>query len=144
MSASTSHDTHSAEETITKEELSALKKQGVVSTDVTVQQLNQEQASQDDAITADDDLENYGLRQNKQDEMVTDERLNTIRHLFGKQYPGTDIMPRKGDILVTSTGALNGLIGHGGIVIHEKSYVSIPGFRQHPNIDSIQSWLIQR
>lgn len=85
VSTSTNHDTHSAEETITKEELSALKKQGVVSTDVTVQQLNQEQASQDDAIdviTADDDLENYGLRQNKQDEMVTDERPNTIRHLL--------------------------------------------------------------
>ncbi|AMB91678.1 orthopoxovirus pf05708 family protein [Bacillus altitudinis] len=143
VSTSTNHDTHSAEETVTKEELSTLKKQGVVSTDVTVQQLNQEQASQDDAIdviTADDDLENYGLRQNKQDEMVTDERPNTIRHLFGKPYPGTDIMPQKGDILVTSTGALNGLIGHAGIVINEKSYASIPGFRQHPNIDSIQSW----
>ncbi|MEK5009561.1 orthopoxovirus pf05708 family protein [Bacillus sp. FSL K6-3312] len=138
-----SQEVHDAEETITKEELNVLKEQGVVSKEVTVQQLNQEHESQDDTIdliTVDDDLKNYGLRQNKQDEMVTDEKPHTIRHLLGKPYPGTNIMPKKGDILVTSTGALNGLIGHAGIVINEKSYASIPGFRQHPNIDSIHSW----
>ncbi|MED1748609.1 orthopoxovirus pf05708 family protein [Bacillus zhangzhouensis] len=138
-----SQEVHAGEETVTKKELNVLKKQGVVSREVTVQQLNQEHESQDetiDLITADDDLKNYDLRQNKQDEMVTDEKPHTIRHLLGKPYPGTDIMPKKGDILVTSTGALNGLIGHAGIVINEKSYASIPGFRQHPHIDSIHSW----
>ncbi|PCK18619.1 orthopoxovirus pf05708 family protein [Bacillus pumilus] len=143
VSTPPSQEVHAGEETITKEELTALKKQGVVSKDVTVQQLNQEHESQDDTIdviTADDDLNNYGLRQNKQDEMVSDEKPHTVRRLLGKPYPGTDIMPQKGDILVTSTGALNGLIGHAGIVINEKNYASIPGFRQHPIIDSIQSW----
>ena len=138
-----SQEVHAGEETVTKKELNVLKKQGVVSREVTVQQLNQEHESQDetiDLITANDDLKNYDLRQNKQDEMVTDEKPHTIRHLLGKPYPGTDIMPKKGDILVTSTGALNGLIGHAGIVINEKSYASIPGFRQHPHIDSIHSW----
>lgn len=143
VSTSARQDAHSDGETITKEELNVLKKKGVVSKDVTVQQLNLDQGSQGDAIdviTADDALKNYGLRQNKQDEVVSDEKPHTVRHLLGKPYLGTDIMPQKGDILVTSTGALNGLIGHAGIVINEKNYASIPGFRQHPNIDSIHSW----
>ncbi|MER3127169.1 orthopoxovirus pf05708 family protein [Bacillus pumilus] len=131
------------ENTVTKKQLNILKKQGAVSKEVTVQQLNQDQASQDDTIeliSADDDLKDYGLRQNKQDEMVTDEKPHTIKHLLGKPYPGTDIMPKKGDILVTNTDALKGIVGHAGIVINEKSFASIPGFRQHPRLDSILNW----
>ncbi|MDM5300050.1 YiiX/YebB-like N1pC/P60 family cysteine hydrolase [Bacillus pumilus] len=143
VSAPPSKEVQSDEETITKKDLAALKKQGVVAKDVNVHQLNQDQGSPDDSIdmiTAEDDLRNYGLRQNGQDEMVSDEKPHTVRQLLGKPYPGTDIIPKKGDILVTSTGALNGLIGHAGIVINEKNYASIPGFKKHPNIDSIQSW----
>ncbi|GLF89563.1 hypothetical protein Saga11_08220 [Bacillus safensis] len=123
---------HAEESLMTNEELNVLKKQGVVSQDVTVQQFNQEYASSDDSIdliTADDDLKNYGLRQNKQDELVTDEKPHTLKHLLGKPYPGTDIIPKKGDILVTTTDAVKGLVGHAGIVINEKSFASIPGFR---------------
>lgn len=144
VSASSSQEIHHLDdEAITKEELTDLKKQGMLAKGVTVHQLNQDHGSQDemiDLISADDDLKDYGLRQNKQDEMVSDEKPHTIRHLLGKPYPSTDIMPKKGDILVTSTGALNGLIGHAGIVIDEKNYASIPGFKQHPVIDSIHSW----
>ncbi len=83
---------------MTNEELNVLKEQGAVSQDVTVQQFNQEYASSDDSIdliTADDDLKNYGLRQNKQDELVTDEKPHTLKLLLGKPYPGTDIIPKK-------------------------------------------------
>ncbi|MFS0657003.1 YiiX/YebB-like N1pC/P60 family cysteine hydrolase [Bacillus sp. 179-C3.3 HS] len=135
---------HSNEEAVTKKELSALKKQGMIAEDVSVQQLNQDQLLQDDAsidiINADDELEDYGLRQNGQDEMVSDEKPHTVRQLLGNPYPGTDILPKKGDILITSTGAMNGLIGHAGIVINEKNFASIPGFKKHPKIESIQSW----
>lgn len=138
-----SQEVHDAEETITKEELNVLKEQGVVSKEVTVQQLNQEHESQDDTIdliTADDDLKNYGLQQKKQDEFVTDDKPHTIKRLLGKPYPGTDISSKKGDILVTNTDALKGIVGHAGIVINEKSFASIPGFRQHPQLDSILNW----
>lgn len=131
------------ESPLTKKELNVLKKQGVVSKEVTLQQLNHEHESQDDTIdliSASDDLKDYGLQQNKQDELVTDEKPHTIKHLLGKPYPGTDIMPKKGDILVTSTDALKGIVGHAGIVINEKSFASIPGFRQHPQLDSILNW----
>ncbi|MFJ5964022.1 YiiX/YebB-like N1pC/P60 family cysteine hydrolase [Bacillus sp. NPDC093026] len=143
VSGSTSEKVHSGDETITKEELAVLKKQGMIANDVTIHQLTQDDVSKDDSIdmiASDDDLKGYGLRQNQQNQMVSDEKPHTVIHLLGKPYPGTDIMPKKGDILVTSTGALNGLIGHAGIVINEKNYVSIPGFKQHPIIDSIQSW----
>ncbi|MGZ9698243.1 orthopoxovirus pf05708 family protein [Bacillus safensis] len=134
---------HADESLMTNEELNVLKEQGAVSKDVTVQQFNQDYASSDDSIeliTADDDLKNYGLRQNKQDELVTDEKPHTLKLLLGKPYPGTDIIPKKGDILVTTTDAVKGLVGHAGIVINEKSYASIPGFRQHPQLDSIHNW----
>lgn len=131
------------ESPLTKKELNVLKKQGVVSKEITLDQLNHEHESQDDTIdliSAGDHLKAYGLQQNKQDEFVTDEKQHTIKHLLGKPYPGTDILPKKGDILVTNTDALKGIVGHAGIVINEKSFASIPGFRQHPQLDSILNW----
>ncbi|MGA3882393.1 orthopoxovirus pf05708 family protein, partial [Bacillus pumilus] len=41
---------------------------------------------------------------------------------------------------MTNTDALKGIVGHAGIVINEKSFASIPGFRQHPQLDSILTW----
>ncbi|MGM0965806.1 MAG: orthopoxovirus pf05708 family protein [Bacillota bacterium] len=131
------------ESPLTKKELNVLKKQGVVSKEITLDQLNHEHESQDDTIdliSAGDHLKDYGLQQNKQDEFVTNEKLHTIKRLLGKPYPGTDIFPKKGDILVTNTDALKGIVGHAGIVINEKSFASIPGFRQHPQLDSILNW----
>ncbi|TKI25256.1 orthopoxovirus pf05708 family protein [Bacillus pumilus] len=131
------------ESPLTKKELNVLKKQGVVSKEITLDQLNHEHESQDDTIdliSAGDHLKAYGLQQNKQDEFVTDEKPHTIKRLLGKPYPGTDILPKKGDILVTNTDALKGIVGHAGIVINEKSFASIPGFRQHPQLDSILNW----
>ncbi|KMY21362.1 orthopoxovirus pf05708 family protein [Bacillus pumilus] len=131
------------ESPLTKKELNVLKKQGVVSKEITLDQLNHEHESQDDTIdliSAGDHLKDYGLQQNKQDEFVTDEKPHTIKRLLGKPYPGTDILPKKGDILVTNTDALKGIVGHAGIVINEKSFASIPGFRQHPQLDSILNW----
>ncbi|RAP19302.1 hypothetical protein C2W59_01082 [Bacillus pumilus] len=131
------------ESPLTKKELNVLKKQGVVSKEITLDQLNHEHESQDDTIdliSAGDHLKDYGLQQNKQDEFVTNEKPHTIKRLLGKPYPGTDILPKKGDILVTNTDALKGIVGHAGIVINEKSFASIPGFRQHPQLDSILNW----
>ncbi|MEB2356999.1 orthopoxovirus pf05708 family protein [Bacillus pumilus] len=131
------------ENSLTKKELNVLKKQGVVSKEITLDQLNHDHESQDDTIdliSAGDHLKDYGLQQNKQDEFVTDEKPHTIKRLLGKPYPGTDILPKKGDILVTNTDALKGIVGHAGIVINEKSFASIPGFRQHPQLDSILNW----
>lgn len=131
------------ESPLTKKELHVLKKQGVVSKEITLDQLNHEHESQDDTIdliSAGDHLKDYGLQQNKQDEFVTDEKPHTIKHLLGRPYPGTNIMPKKGDILVTNTDAVKGIVGHAGIVINEKSFASIPGFRQHPQFDSILNW----
>lgn len=131
------------ESPLTKKELNVLKKQGVVSKEITLDQLNHEHESQDDTIdliSAGDHLKDYGLQQNKQDEFVTDEKPHTIKHLLGRPYPGTNIMPKKGDILVTNTDAVKGIVGHAGIVINEKSFASIPGFRQHPQLDSILNW----
>ncbi|MBB6603591.1 orthopoxovirus pf05708 family protein [Bacillus pumilus] len=131
------------ESPLTKKELNVLKKQGVVSKEITLDQLNHEHESQDDTIdliSAGDHLKDYGLQQNKQDEFVTNEKPHTIKRLLGKPYPGTDIFPKKGDILVTNTDALKGIVGHAGIVINEKSFASIPGFRQHPQLDSILYW----
>ncbi|MFW0808950.1 orthopoxovirus pf05708 family protein [Bacillus pumilus] len=131
------------ESPLTKKELNVLKKQGVVSKEITLDQLNHEHESQDDTIdliSAGDHLKDYGLQQNKQDEFVTNEKPHTIKRLLGKPYPGTDIFPKKGDILVTNTDALKGIVGHAGIVINEKSFASIPGFRQHPQLDSILNW----
>ncbi|WP_342500556.1 orthopoxovirus pf05708 family protein [Bacillus sp. FSL K6-4563] len=131
------------ESPLTKKELNVLKKQGVVSKEITLDQLNHEHESQDDTIdliSAGDHLKDYGLQQNKQDEFVTDEKPHTIKRLLGKPYPGTDILPKKGDILGTNTDALKCIVGHAGIVINEKSFASIPGFRQHPQLDSILNW----
>ncbi|QLI79815.1 orthopoxovirus pf05708 family protein [Bacillus pumilus] len=131
------------ESPLTKKELNVLKKQGAVSKEITLDQLNHDHESQDDTIdliSAGDHLKDYGLQQNKQDEFVTDEKPHTIKRLLGKPYPGTDILPKKGDILVTNTDALKGIVGHAGIVINEKSFASIPGFRQHPQLDSILNW----
>nr|MDH3175586.1 orthopoxovirus pf05708 family protein [Bacillus pumilus] len=131
------------ESPLTKKELNVLKKQGVVSKEITLDQLNHEHESQDDTIdliSVGDHLKDYGLQQNKQDEFVTDDKPHTIKRLLGKPYPGTDISPKKGDILVTNTDALKGIVGHAGIVINEKSFASIPGFRQHPQLDSILNW----
>ncbi|MGE6630721.1 YiiX/YebB-like N1pC/P60 family cysteine hydrolase [Bacillus sp. NPDC077027] len=131
-------------ETISKEELKALKKQGIVDQNVTTKQLNQENQPSNDSIEMvtpdDEDLEAYGLTKSTHDQVITDEKPNSITKLLAKPYPGTDIMPKKGDILITSTGALNGLIGHAGIVISPKTYATIPGFKQQPIIYSIDSW----
>ncbi|MGM5473983.1 hypothetical protein [Bacillus pumilus] len=66
------------ESPLTKKELNVLKKQGVVSKKITLDQLNHEHESQDDTIdliSAGDHLKDYGLQQNKQDEFVTDKSL---------------------------------------------------------------------